>query len=71
MENPSQNSNPTTAPGSKRTSVGSFVEGTMSSTFLLVTIDQGLSLYQQVSGTLGKAIHPLYVVIKTTVFLKG
>lgn len=40
-------------PGSQRISVGGFVEGTQSSTFLLVTVDQEISPCQLASGTLG------------------
>lgn len=51
--------------------MGGFVEGTQSSTFLLVTVDQGISPCQPASGTLGEATHPLYAVIEATVFWKG
>lgn len=57
-------------PGSQRTSMSGFVEGTQSSTFLLVTVDQGISPCQPASGTLGEATHPLYAVIEATVFWK-
>ena len=58
-------------PGRQSTSVGGFVEGTQSSTFLLVTVDQRISPCQLASDTLGEATHPLYAVIEATVFWKG